>query len=138
MAIFKKKSPLHAAKEYFIKGRTHFRVGHYRRSLTACMRSVSLRPNYAAYYIMGRAHFLLGNFEKAIIAYENAIAFKPNDAGIYIHMGLCYQRVDRYTDAVAGSATAPIRSISTSPLPVANCQKPIANCQSFALPKPHQ
>ena len=71
-------------------------------------RAVELDPDFAeAYYRLGIAQHVVGqadeskkSFEQAVAAYEKITDREPKNSDAFFFLGLCYERLDEYEDAV--------------------------------------
>ncbi len=51
-------------------------------------------------YQLGREHYLLGDIERAAREFQGAYDVYPESAKLAFNLGRCYERLDRYEEAL--------------------------------------
>ncbi|WZL73255.1 tetratricopeptide repeat protein [Clostridiaceae bacterium 35-E11] len=83
------------AKEYFEKGKDHFRQfgskNHLEEAIQQFHKAIELSPNNSEYIgYLGLAYSYIGNNEKALHWYTKQLEFEPNNAMLHLSIGSKY------------------------------------------------
>ena len=122
---------LYTAKDYFKLGIKHGRAKRFDEAVEAFKQAISLNPNYAdAHFSLGYTYAKMGRWKESVEAYEQVVRLDPKDAEAFEMLGKSYAQLRAQTETTlpnnsgavavnekAGTATAPIKSLTDSRTP---------------------
>ncbi len=90
------------AEDWFLKGNTLSRQGHFEEAIDAYKKSIEHNPNATvSYFNLALAYKNLNRNGKAAVALEKAVKLEPGNLDARYSLGNIYNHLERWEDAIA-------------------------------------